>query len=135
LGECSAGLFDLIGVDRKLIEEHRRLLTRDIPAPARADALYRIALSSARMLLVTRGIEAPTDTAVFLSFEQHFISAGLVDEAHRPIVVAARVRDLPALLNNQGAVLALATSVRELYDNMDHTLRFPAEIARSAASA
>jgi len=134
LGECAAGLFDLIGVDRKFIEEQRKQLTRDIPAPARADALYRIVLGSARMLLVTRGVEARTDTAVFLSFEQHFISAGLVDEAHRPIVVAARVRDLPALLNNQGAVLALANAVRELYDNVDHTLRFPAEIARSAAA-
>jgi sulfite reductase (ferredoxin) len=135
LGECAAGLFDLIGVDRKFIEEQRKQLTRDIPAPVRADALYRIVLGSARMLLVTRGVEARTDTAVFLSFEQHFISAGLVDEAHRPIVVAARVRDLPALLNNQGAVLALANAVRELYDNMDHTLRFPAEIARSAAAS
>jgi hypothetical protein len=45
------------------------------------------------------------------------------------------VRDLPALLNNQSAVLALATAVRDLYDKMDHTLRFPAEIPRAAAAS
>jgi hypothetical protein len=56
-------------------------------------------------------------------------------DGYRPIVVAARVRDLPALLNNQSAVLALATAVRDLYDKMDHTLRFPAEIPRAAAAS
>lgn len=31
------------------------------------------------MLLITRGIEARSDVAVFADFSQHFIAAGLVD--------------------------------------------------------
>jgi hypothetical protein len=39
--------------------------TSTVSDEERADALYRIALSASRMLLVTRGIEAPCDEAVF----------------------------------------------------------------------
>jgi len=46
----------------------------------------------------------------------------------------ARARSA-GMLNNQSAVLALATAVRDLYDKMDHTLRFPAEIPRAAAAS
>jgi sulfite reductase (ferredoxin) len=134
-GECSAGLFDLIDVDLKLIEEQRRRLAQDISSQESADALYRIVLSSARMLLVTRGIEAPSDAAVFTSFLQHFIRAGLVDVVHQRIVEAALARDYSALLNNPQAVLALAEVVKKLYAGMDNSLRFPAEKAKTIAAS
>jgi sulfite reductase (ferredoxin) len=130
LGECSAGLFDLIGVDLKLIEAQRKRLAGSLTAAERADALDRIVLCSARMLLVTRGVEAPTDDAVFSGFERHFIAAGLVDQAYLPVVQAAQARNLQVLLDMQGAVFGLADAVRALYDSMDNSLRFPAETAR-----
>jgi sulfite reductase (ferredoxin) len=133
-GECSAGLFDLIDVDLKLIEEQRRRLAQDISPQESADSLYRIVLSSARMLLVTRGIEAPSDAAVFTSFLQHFIRAGLVDVVHQRIVEAALARDYSALLDNPQAVLALAEVVQKLYAGMDNSLRFPAEKAKTIAA-
>jgi sulfite reductase (ferredoxin) len=85
VGECSAGLFDLIEVDiksaRHLREEFRSGESQD------ADTLYAISLCSARALLITRGIEAPTDSAVFANFNQHFIlrvgDSGSATEEHR----------------------------------------------------
>jgi len=132
VGECSAGLFDLIGVDLRAIDEQKKRLAADPSAADKQDALYRIALSASRMLLVTRGIEAPTGEAVFQSFLQHFISAALVGEQHRPIVELARAGRTAELADQQPAVLALAESVRQLYESMDNSLRFPAEqLARS----
>lgn len=80
--ECSAGLFDLIDIDAKLIKEQRKRLAGELPDTERADALYRIVLSAARMPLVTRGFEASTDAAAFSSFIQHFIQAGLIASIH-----------------------------------------------------
>jgi len=127
VGECSAGLFDLIGVDLKAIEQHRKLLEKASSPDQRADALYGIVLSASRMLLVTRGIEAPSDEAVFQSFLQHFIEAALIGQEHKPIVEAARHGKREELLAGRDAVLTLADSVKSLYESMDNSLRFPAE--------
>lgn len=131
-GECSSGLFDLIGVDLKLIEAQRKRLADNLSVAERANALDRIVLCSARMLLATRGVEAPTDDAVFSGFERHFIAAGLVDAAFLPVVQAAQARNLEVLLDKQDTVLGLADAVHALYDSMDNSLRFPAEVARLA---
>jgi sulfite reductase (ferredoxin) len=133
-GECSAGLFDLIGIDLKAIEEQKKRLTAETPNAERADALYRIVLSASRMLLVTRGIEAPSDEAVFTSFLQHFIAAGLIAEEHRETVELARTGDKATLTAHHEAVLKLAESVRRLYESMDNSLRFPAEKAATAVA-
>ena len=122
-GECSAGLFDLIGIDLKAIEEQKKRLVAEISAAEIADALYRIVLSASRMLLVTRGIEAASDEAVFESFLQHFIAAGLIAEEHRRPVELARAGETTRLAVNRVAVLKLAESVRVLYESMDNSLR------------
>jgi sulfite reductase (ferredoxin) len=134
VGECSSGLFDLIDIDRKLIEEQHRKLEKDISQQDRADSLYRIVLSSARMLLVTRGIEAASDTEVFKSFLQHFIKAGLVDPIHQQIVETVLAQDYTALLEHSSAVLQVAEAVEELYKGMDNSLRFPAEKTKAVAA-
>jgi sulfite reductase (ferredoxin) len=133
VGECSSGLFDLIDLDRKLIEEQRRKLEEDILQQERTDSLYRIVLSSARMLLVTRGIEASSDTEVYKSFLQHFIKAGLVDLIHQQIVETALAQNSTALLEHSSEVLQLAEAVEKLYKGMDNSLRFPAEKTKAVA--
>jgi sulfite reductase (ferredoxin) len=127
VGECSAGLFDLIGVDLKAIDEQNKRLAADPSISDRQNALYRIVLSASRMLLVTRGIEAPSDDAVFQSFLHHFIGAALISDEHRPIVELARSGGIAELVEQEDAVFALAESVRQLYESMDNSLRFPAE--------
>jgi sulfite reductase (ferredoxin) len=125
LGECSAGLFDLIEIDlksaRNLREELRSGDSQD------EDALYTIALRSARALLITRGIEAPTDTAVFENFRKHFIQAGLIGMRFEPVIAAAQQKNHEALNQQEEEVFALLEAVEALYRSMDNSLRFAVE--------
>lgn len=129
-GECSAGLFDLIEVD---LNNARRQL--DDPAVGGEDqALYRATLSSARALLITRGIEADADQAVFAAFARHFIEAGLVDAGFTALIDAARQGDTAALRRHRTEVPALLAAIQALYQSMDNSLRFPAEAGKAAAA-
>ena len=129
-GECSAGLFDLIEVDlngaRQLREELR---SGDCQ---RENPLYAISLRSARALLITRGIEAPTDAAVFESFARHFIQAGLIDRRFESVIERAKRKDTEGLNQLEEEVFELLHAVEALYRSMDNSLRFPEE-AKSTA--
>jgi sulfite reductase (ferredoxin) len=130
LGECSAGLFDLIEVDlngaRQLREELR---SGDLQSD---DILYRITLRSARALLITRGIEAPTDAGVFENFAQHFIRAGLIDRRFEFVIQSALQKITGQLSQLEEEVYALLNAVETLYRSMDNSLRFPAEAKTTA---
>jgi len=125
VGECSAGLFDLIEVDlkgaRQLLEELR---AGDVES---GEAIYSITLRSARALLITRGIEAPTDVAVFQNFAKHFIQSGLIDRSFETVIAGAQEKKTEALDQLQEEVIALLNAVEALYRSMDNSLRFPAE--------
>ena len=125
LGECSAGLFDLIDVDLKQIRNARRELVAAPPVDVVDENLYRIVLSSARMLLITRGIEATSDAAVFTAFCKHFIASGLVEARFQSVIAAAEKKDFVALRLMTSDVGELAEAVEGLYASMDNSLRFP----------
>jgi sulfite reductase (ferredoxin) len=135
VGECSAGLFDLIEVDLKQMDELEQKLSNGVSGDERDNALYQLTLSSARMLLVTRAIEAPTDAAVFSSFSKHFIEAGLVDARFQGVITAAQSGDRSGLRTGETEIHALAQEIRKLYASMDNSLRFPAETTSKAAAA
>jgi sulfite reductase (ferredoxin) len=125
MGECSAGLFDLIEVDlsgaRQLREELRS-------GDAQSDeALYGITLRCARALLITRGIEAPTDAAVFENFARHFIQAGLIDRRFESVIQSAHQKNAGELSRQEEEVFALLIAVEALYRSMVNSPRFPAE--------
>lgn len=134
-GECSAGLFDLIDVDLKQIHRARRELAAALPDDVVDENLYRIVLSSARMLLITRGIEAKSDAAVFADFSKHFIAVGLVDKRFQSVIEAAEKKDFVALRLMTSEVGALAEAVESLYASMDNSLRFPTAIASTVAAS
>jgi sulfite reductase (ferredoxin) len=125
VGECSAGLFDLIEVDiksaRHLREEFRSGESQD------ADTLYAISLCSARALLITRGIEAPTDSAVFANFNQHFIQSGLIAKRFESVIAAAQQKSTEGLNQLEEEIFALLDAVEALYRRMDNSLRFAVE--------
>jgi sulfite reductase (ferredoxin) len=125
-GECSAGLFDLIEVDLKQAKRLREQLTSAEPQRREETeaALYSIALCSARALLITRGIEAATDTAVFENFRKHFLASGLIDSNFEPVIAAAQQADTLAPIRQQ--VFTLLDGVDALYRGMDNSLRFAA---------
>ena len=130
IGECSAGLFDLIEVDlngaRQLREELR------FGDPQSEEALYGITLRAARALLITRGIEAPTDAVVFESFVKHFIQAGLIDRRFESVIRSAHQKNAEELNQLEEEVFALLNAVEALYRSMDNSLRFPAEAKPTA---
>lgn len=130
VGECSAGLFDLIEMDlngaRQLREEYR---SGDFQVQ---DPLYDITLRSARAMLITRGIEAQTDVAVFENFAKHFVEAGLIDRRFAAVIESAKRKNAEALGQLEEEVFELLGAVEALYRSMDNSLRFPAEAVATA---
>jgi sulfite reductase (ferredoxin) len=128
-GECSAGLFDLIEVDLKQAKRLREQLQSAEPRSREESeaALYSIALCSPRSLLITRRIEAATDTAVFENFRKHFLASGLIDSTFEPVVAAAQQADALEPIRQQ--VFMLLEAVDALYRTMDNSLRFAAGVA------
>ena len=120
--ECSAGLFDMLDLDKKMIKKIRKELAKD--AEDEESKVAKVLFHSARMLLVTRGLDAKTDEQAYDYFEKHFITTGLVDEAFRPLIGLARSQNTAEILNQKDHVFSLADVVLDLYDNMDDSLRF-----------
>lgn len=123
--ECSAGLFDMLDLDKKMMKKLRKALA-DAPEDA-VDMVSKVLFHAARMLLVTRGLDAKTDDQAYQYFEKHFITTGLVDEKFRPLMALALANDQAAIFEQQALVFELSDAVNALYDNMDDSLRFKTE--------
>lgn len=128
--ECSAGLFDLIEIDRSALERLGMLLDR---ADVTESDIKAAVFHASRMLLVARGIEPDTPSGVYDGFLHGFLDQGLVAETHRGLVLAARSGE--ALAGRAGEAKALAGSVEALYQSMDDSLRFTLDLAAPAPSA
>ncbi len=123
-GECSAGLFDLIELDLMRLRQLRTaLLENSYEAPA-ARMLYDLALVSARMLLITRGVEASSDSDVFDQFTKLFIDAGLIDERFHMVIEKGCSGKAEELISLRDDVIALSNAVEKLYQSMDNSLQF-----------
>ncbi|OED35770.1 hypothetical protein AB834_04070 [PVC group bacterium (ex Bugula neritina AB1)] len=122
--ECSAGMFDMIDVDLKIVKEEVAHFESESEKEAKTQALYRLIFSSSRMLLVTRGIEAKTDEEIFDNFIQHFIRTDLVEEKFTSIVLVAKEKKMDELLDRYEEVLDLSQAVKALHKSMDDSLRF-----------
>ncbi len=127
MGECSAGLFDLIDVDREIIKKQQNRLTSLTESDEISQALYKIVLSASRMLLITRGIETRSDHEVFYEFGKHFIEAGLVARPFKKLIATAKKKDYTPLRDRKHQVYELASTMEKLYASMDDSLRFPTE--------
>ena len=119
--ECSAGMFDMINVDKKFVED----LSKDIEtAENKEEVLYKILFHTSRMLLVTRGLDANEDTKIFELFGKHFVTTGLVDEGYQDIVTLGKLGLTSELTKHQDKILAMGQAVIDLYKGMDDSLRF-----------
>lgn len=124
-GECSAGVFDLIEVDLASAEE-----------ACQSGRRFAAAALAARALLVTQGHEAKDDADALQLFIEGFMDSGLVDESYRGLIDAARqcarsADPEAAFKAESGPVEDFVGIVRQLYDNMDPSLRFT-PVKRSA---
>jgi len=109
--ECSAGLFDMITVDKDHIAEYRD-----------KDA-YKVLFHTARMLLVTRGLDPQTPAEVFDAFIENFVNEGYINPDYKAIVLEAKANGEAATYDNAKAN-ALADAVIALYESMDDALQF-----------
>lgn len=130
--ECSAGMFDMIGVDRRLIKEKVRELDSVEEGSKRIEVLYTILLASARMLLVTRGQDSKTDVETFKFFAKHFIEVDLVDKKFLPLIELGIQKQEDQLLKNEAEIIELSKTVNSLYKNMDDSLRFNIEKVKAS---
>ncbi|MDR1911284.1 MAG: sulfurtransferase TusA family protein [Helicobacteraceae bacterium] len=105
-GECSAGMYDLIDADKKALqialEENNFTAVRAL---------------AARMLLITRGEEARSESEVLAAFKKLFIDTGLIGAAFTPLLEG----------DASAKVVDLAKAVVELYATMDNSLKFAVE--------
>lgn len=125
--ECSAGLFDLIEIDRQAVEKALAELAQAGPTESVAKAL---AFHASRALLVARGLEPSTPAGVYDGFLLGFVSEGLVSESFRDLVQAAR--DGAPLVGRTTELVDLAKAVEALYQGMDDSLRFSEEAVKAA---
>ncbi len=123
MGECSAGLFDLIEVDLTNIKNTRNKLKRENQAE-KEKLISELIFYSARMLLITRGVEPKSGEEVYDNFRKHFIESGLVDESFKPVIKSAQIKDYQYLVENQEKVFSLADRVKFLYESMDKSFNF-----------
>lgn len=130
VGECSAGLFDLIEFDLKRLKQLQSEMST-LAKGELAEALYQITLSAARMLLITRAVESRSEAEVFAQFRRHFIEAGLVAARYLRLIELAEKRDLASLESCAAEVLSLAQTMELLYGKMDNSLHFPAEAPKT----
>lgn len=128
--ECSAGLFDLIEIDREALATALAGLEKDAPTESVAKSL---AFHASRMLLVARGIEPTTPAGVYDGFLLGFVSEGLVGERFSVVVEAAR--DGAPLVGRIPELVDLARAVETLYLGMDDSLRFSEEAIGAAQAA
>lgn len=124
VAECSAGIFDMIDIDKAYITQYREQLAKEIDPARLTETYYRLLFSAARMLLVTRGAEPKTDPEVFELFERYFIDAGLVDGRFRQVVRLASAGQNYPFGQHREVILALADVVDALYGAMDDSLQF-----------
>src|SRR5665647_105858 len=124
MGECSAGLFDMIDVDLNKINSNIDLIGKTTDKDAINTLLSQIIFSSVRMLLITRGEEPKNNKEVYDSFLTKFIDARLVSNIYREIITIARDNESYDFNDKKDTILSLAQAVISLYENMDDSLQF-----------
>jgi len=132
LGECSAGLFDLIDLDMNSIVKNKENISQTSDKQLINKYLYDIIYSSSRMLLITKGIEPKNDNELFDAFINNFIDKSLINRKFKYLVEKARQNSNDDFITDKDNIYLLSEAVIELYENMDDSLQFKTESAKPA---
>ncbi len=125
MGECSAGLFDLIEIDMKNIKNTREeLLKFPEEAEKRRKLLWLMVFYSARVLLITQGEEPKTEDEVFDLFIRHFINTGLVNRKYLDLIILAKMKIYNKMPEFNQQIHYLAERMHYLYKIMDDNLQY-----------
>jgi len=122
-GECSAGFFDFIERDQVKIHQYREKIS-DSQGDELIDNLRQLAYFSARMLLITRGIEAEKFSDVIYHFSQNFIETGYISSNYKQILFSILANDRDEIMKGKEIIIQLSKDVEKLYDSMDTNFQF-----------
>jgi sulfite reductase (ferredoxin) len=125
-GECSAGLFDLIEIDlSKLRQIRESLLNGAIDVKESGEAYHDLLIVSARMLLITRGVEGTSDVDVLEKFRGHFIKSNLIDSRYLSLIEKGIfIQNKLTISSLKNEIIDLSNSVESLYKSMDNSMQF-----------
>lgn len=124
IGECSAGIFDMIDVDMNTIRKYQDEIKHTKDISIINELLYGIVFSASRMLLVTRGVEPRNTNEVYNGFIEQFIKVNLISNEYLKIIEIAKDKKLYNFIDEKDTIYDLAKDVIELYDGMDDSLQF-----------
>ncbi|MBI4811338.1 MAG: hypothetical protein HY800_07870, partial [Ignavibacteriales bacterium] len=124
IGECSAGILDLMKIDFANTADILKEYTQTTLAEEKSKLLSKTAFYAARTLLITRGVEPKSEEDVYETFITNFIDTGLVNASIKTIIELARAQKFDELLAHEANIFALTKRVRWLYDNMDNAFNF-----------
>ncbi len=133
MGECSAGIFDLIDVDFKNITQTEAKLSQRVFDREKEKLLSEFIFYACRALLITRGLEPKNSAEVYEGFQEHFIHSGLVDSSFMEVIVLVRDNESEKLIARENKIYALVERVKFLYEKMDNAFNFQVEKSRPAA--
>lgn len=124
-GECSAGVFDMIGEDLKLSQKYLEESTGQVDPSRRDGLLYKGLLHAARALLVTQGLEARDEKEVFRHFRDSFIKKGYIgSEFAHLIECGIKGKGEEGVRDHGREIFRFREAVVALYGSMDKSLRF-----------
>ncbi|MDA3916530.1 MAG: sulfurtransferase TusA family protein [Deltaproteobacteria bacterium] len=126
-GECSAGIYDMIEVEMKIIRSNIKKLSDPDFEHLKKQLLWDIIFSGANMLLITRAVDPEDEAQTFDFFKQHFLDKELVDKKYEILIRDAKNHYNESLLKNQDLVKDFGEIMIKLYHSMDNSLRFPGE--------
>ncbi len=128
--ECSAGMFDMIGVDKKVITECLKGLDAEgKDENEKITIIEKLIFSTSRMLLVTRGLDGKTPHEIIEKFKKHFVITNLVSHQYEELLILAQKKNWREILLRKNQAISLAKEVLALYASMDDSLRFKKEKA------
>ena len=124
IGECSAGLFDLIEMDLENIEILKKEIVATTDSLVKSDKIDKLVYFASRMLLITRGVEPKNRIDLFDAFIENFIDTKIVKGEYRDLIEASKKENSSYLKANEDLAIRFANSIIELYNNMDDSFNF-----------
>lgn len=118
MGECSAGIFDLIEVDLDIIKKSIENISEDT-----SKKLYSIAIAASRMLLITKGVEPKNKTEIFDAFITEFINQDLISVQSLPVITRLKNAEIFAIEEYKEEIIHLAKEVENLYSQLNDSLQ------------
>lgn len=120
-GECSTGVLDVIKLD--LSNADASILKYKDSKDDKS--LYAAALSSARALLVLKGIDTNKDREIFKGFKANFVDTGYVKKEVSELfdaLIDYKIGDISDISNKADIVSYLFGKVKDMYDSLNGQL-------------